>query len=284
MKKLSFALVIAMVAVLLTGCFQGVVTSEMTITSIEGAGTKTIKCDIYKDEADKPDGTGKVADNFSGDNPYFLKPIDDVVAFLNSKAPEGVAVTMEEKADKYVLSFTYSFKDLADYNAKTKALIGEERWAASDMSEAAIEVVDAEGGKKVTFTEDIEVLKNSVRWAAEALISDTTGVYNSQRAAAEGLTADGSATSIFIIDPFTITVGDNTAKFDSSSTEISVTGFFADSDGNISKPDSEQKEDPAKVEETIDNPKTGDSIVVFSLLLVASAALLVVTYRRRVNN
>jgi len=282
MKKLYFILAIVLVMGLLAGCYQGVVTSDMSITSVEGAGTKTIRCYIYKDGVEKPDGSGIVADTFAGDNPYFLKPMEDVVAFLNGKAPAGIVVSMEEKIDRYVLSFTYSFENVAHYNEITKSLIGDTLWAATDMSYAKIEVVEADNGKQVTFTEDIEVLKNSVRWAAEALINDTTGVYNKARAADEGLTADASATSIFIIDKFSISIGGKTETFDSKATEVTVSGFIPEPSR-----DTDDASKGGNVPEPVENPETGDSVVelvVYAFLLITSTTVIVYKLKRKIIN
>lgn len=287
MKKLYGILGLAIVMVLLAGCYQGVVTSEMSITSIEGSGTKTIRCDIYKDHAQKPDGTGLVADNFSGDNPYFLKPIEDVVAFLNSKAPEGVVISMEEQPDKYVLSFTYSFENLAEYNAKTKALVGENLWTASEMSNAEIVVTQTENGRNIAFIEDIQVLTNSVRWAAEALLNDTTGVYNRERAAAEGLTGDGSTTSIFLVEKVKIDFLGKTETFDATATEIKVETVILDAvvePVEETVPETTEQQDEA--EATVENPETGDpnTILLFAFLLIGSALMLVFLGKRIAKN
>lgn len=278
MKKLSLALMFVLVMAFLTGCYQGVVSSTMLVKNVEGEGTKTITCYIYKDAAVKPDELGKpaaeqkkVEDNFGGANPYILKPIANVISFLNTKAPKGLEVTLAaEDADKYTIAMTYSFTNLEDYNNKTKAIIGDSIWTTDEMVNATISSKDVDGGKEITFIEDLSVLKNSVKWAAEALLNDTTGVYNSARAKAEGLTADGAATSIFILEPFAITVGDNKTTINTTATEVKAIGFVA-----APVATSVPVEKPEK------NPSTGDVEMIYLFAAAASAGAITLGLRRK---
>ncbi|RAP74070.1 hypothetical protein [Paenibacillus montanisoli] len=158
MKKIVTVVVSLLLVMALSGCWAGDVNSGLTITSAAGAGYKTLRIEILKDHVEKPDKNGKVDDN----SDYFPNGMNAVTKFLKKSVPAGFKIGFREEKNKYVYSVTYSFKDIKDYNAKTKQLIGSKVWAEKKLKDATITSVAAAGGKKVTFKEDASLTATSV--------------------------------------------------------------------------------------------------------------------------
>ncbi len=254
MKKISVVLALALLLIAASSCDAGRVRSTMQITSVSGAGTKTITCDVLKDETDIPEYPGSPVTN---NMVYFPQGMEAARALLQANAPEGFTIALSEEADKYVFTITYDFSSIADYNAKTKLLIGSSRWSENGLSDATFTTETTQSGTTAVFTENPQVLTLSVAWAGNVLINDTTGVYNKDAVDGVAVTAE----TIFQTFQTDITVGDTTETFDKDAIDVSVTGHFA------------AAATPTSAASSNDSPSTGDSGNTAAFLALVAIAL-----------
>lgn len=252
---------LAMVAALLSGCWAGEVYSTLTITSEAGAGTKVVYVEVLKDHVQKPDNNGTVDDN----SQYFPNGMQAVADWLKENVPDGFTVELKETEDMHVYSISYSFADIADYNAKTKRLIGEERWNANGLQEAALSVADG----KVTFTEDAAVTMQSALAYIEQ-VYDQPDLYDSTKGGtAEALSVD----QIYAMKNITVKVGGTEQTFElAEGTQLSVTGTIDAGAANTGA-------EPADA--AAENPATGDVVLQYGILALAGAALFVFAWAFR---
>ncbi|MCM0647309.1 hypothetical protein NBE98_02835 [Clostridium swellfunianum] len=229
MKKLSRLIVlIFVVSMLLTGCWKGDISSD-TAMNRGGEGTKTITMELLKDNQPKPDGKGNVEDN----SQFFKGGFPALAAWLQKNVPEGFKVDVKEEATKYVYSITYSFKDINEYNEKTKKLIGNAKYEELGLKPSTLneeEAKDSNGKKayKLTFTESKDVLYASSAWAVEGIFNDTNLFDpDPHKTGAIGMT------DIYQLKSIKLKIGDTTKDFDltkeenASLTEVSLAGFAA---------------------------------------------------------
>lgn len=296
MKKKIAALiaVISATAVVLVSCYSGIGKSDMTITSAAGAGTRTFSMAILKDGAVNPDDSTKPVDQEFTSDGYFPKGIQAVVDLLNSKRPSGVPeIQCKEETDRYVLSYTISFKDLADFNAQTKAIAGK-YWDENNVQPAAITTSKASGGTKVTYTEDLMLDYVCDQWASHALFDDTTGVYNVTLANSAGVTPDGPTTCIYYTDNVAVDIGGTVTNFGKNATTVEATGVIKDaavsssskksSAVSSSKAASVASETSTSSAHTSSNPNTGDkagSMAAAVLLMGVLSAMFAVRSKKR---
>ena len=144
-KKLFLVVTILGLFFLLTGCVGAQTGSSMVITSLEGAGTKTITVTIEKDRASEQDvdanGNPKYYEDGTpsmkvyNNGTYFPKGYQAVVDFIQAKIPEevGMTITLDETSNtqQAYIRLEYSFTSFADYTQKTKLLVGEDVWQQS---------------------------------------------------------------------------------------------------------------------------------------------------------
>jgi hypothetical protein len=252
-RNVGVLAIFAMVAVLLTGCWAGEVYSTLTITSEAGAGTKVVYIEVLKDHVQKPDNNGTVDDN----SQYFPNGMQAVADWLKENVPAGFTVELKETEDMHVYSISYSFTDIADYNAKTKQLIGEERWNANGLQEATLSVADG----KVTFTEDAAVTMQSALAYIEQVYNQPD-LYDSTKGGTAGaLTLD----QIYSMKNITVKVGGTEQTFElAEGTQLSVTGAIGAASANTGG---------ASAGAVAENPATGDAVLQYGILALASAAL-----------
>lgn len=166
-KIFCLAMVLVFVAVCMTACWPASVADEMTITSDEGAGSRVFHMRLYKDGADKLDGSGQVTGMFGVEDSFFPSGIDPVLEYLNENRPEAVPeLTMTETDEYYDLSYTITFTSIADFNSQCKAIAGD-NWG--DTQEATLTFENAEGGKKGIYTEDKDLCFAVSLWGSQAL-------------------------------------------------------------------------------------------------------------------
>lgn len=254
MKKVSVVLILMFVLLTFSGCWAGETTGNMTIKSEKGMGSKTVTFTILKDTSNKPDGSGKVADN----SKYFPQGISAVTTWLQSNVPSGYKVDFSEKADRYVYSITYTFNDIADYNAKTKALIGSANWSKYKLSDATLAATEKNGTYDVTFTESADTLKASVMWAIDGLY-DNKQVFDIT-AGGTNKPEDMTKEYIYTINKLDVKVGSKTTSFDMKAKKDAVTAS-----GNID-PSSTAQTTTNTNTNTNTNPTTGDNITVYLVL------------------
>ena|GEM_PF-1546133 len=174
MKKRIFSIILCVVCVAgllaLSGCHEAMVSSELKITSREGAGTKTIIVDILDDAANIP--VGQFVESEVGNNSKFiLKTGDALVTFLKSKVKlAGCEIKSEKLSDRERITLSYSFTSIDDYNAKTKQLAD-----GATLSAATLTV----SGDNVTFKENPMATMQSISKLLRAVYNDPT-VYDKQ--------------------------------------------------------------------------------------------------------
>lgn len=229
MKKISYLLILALSVIVLAGCWNAQIKSQTVITSIEGAGSKTITVEILKDGQTAPDGS-TVANE-----PYLVKGWEGVDEWLEQNTPEGFTVEKKETETSYIYSITYDFKDIDDYNAKTKRLIGETRYEDYGFLPATLiaEKTNNDQGVKgyqLTFTEDVRILYASVGWAFEGIF------YNDELFNRDPYgTGEIEISDIYELTAVTIKIGDEETTFDLTAeehitlTEVVATGFIEES-------------------------------------------------------
>lgn len=229
MKKLSrlFILVFA-ISILLTGCWKGDISSDTTMNK-GGEGTKTLTMELLKDDQPKPDGKGNVDDN----SQFFKGGFPALATWLQTHVPEGYKVDVKEEATKYVYSITYSFKDINEYNEKTKKLIGDAKYEELGLKPSTLteeEAKDSNGKNayKLTFTENKDVLYASAAWAVEGIFNDTNLFDpDPHKTGAIGMT------DIYQLKSIKLKIGDAVKEFDltkdenASLTEVALSGFVA---------------------------------------------------------
>lgn len=228
MKKLRNILFVAFALIVLSGCWNAQISSQTNITNPKGAGNKTISVSILKDGQKKPDGTGDV-----GNEAYLVKGWEGIDEWLKENTPDGFEVKKEETDTSYIYSITYEFKDIKEYNQKTKQLIGEETYNSYGFLPTTLDVEKTKNDKgvkgyNVTFTEDIRILYASVAWAFE-------GIFYNEELFNKDPFASGSEveiSDIYEMTSISIKIGDEETKFDLTAeenitlTEVTVTGFI----------------------------------------------------------
>lgn len=282
-KILALLLVVSMI-IILASCTAAHGMSSVTITSKEGAGTKTLVMSIPKcNDNGVPD---------EHQEKFFPKGHEPVREWLEETY--GYEVTFEEFDDRWDYTMTFSFKDIDDYNAKMKELMTETYWldlAEEDIAELTVEEVD--GGYNVTLKESV--------FANKAAIAGIMSKLREQEDIFDWMYGTGdpnnkpqpdSHEDFIKVD---VTVGDTTKTLavdhptEKSLTEegaerfFEVTGFIS---ADAEQPGGEETPAPSDNEETPkgnDNedksPKTGDFFIVpFVILLLSS--LIIITSRK----
>jgi predicted small secreted protein len=270
-KAIAGIAIICLMLFVLTSCYSGIGKADMQITSVSGAGTRTFSMEILKDGAVNPDDSQPVAEMFT-QNGYFPQGINAVVTLLNAKKPAGVpTIAMEEKSDRYILSYTISFSSIDDFNTKVKAIAGQ-YWDANSTEPATLTSSSVTGGTSLAYTEDVQLTYTCNLWASHALFDDTTGVYNVTLANANGLTPDG-ATAIFYTDKVSINIGGTITNYDKTATAITGSGTIAtpvsSSSSSLNSSSSQTSSAVSSTASTTPkNPNTGNSVGAFAIMFV----------------
>ncbi len=149
MKKYIFVLLAILLCIILYGCSSAHVQSEMNIYTKSGAGTRTIFVNIEKDHKLSHD------DRRSGNtnSVFFPKGFEPVRDYIQSIVPDWCVIELEEKPDHWVYTLSYSFKDIDDYNKKTRQLIDDIIYEEEELEPATLTAVEKDGGWDLTFKE-----------------------------------------------------------------------------------------------------------------------------------
>lgn len=272
-KILALLLVVSMIIVL-ASCTAAHGMSSVTITSKEGAGTKTLVMSIpkYNDNG--------VLDEHQ--EQFFPQGFEPVREWLEEHY--GYEVTFEEFDDCWDYTMTFSFTDIDDYNAKMKDLMTEEYWldlAEEDMAELTVEEVD--GGYNVTLKESVFANKAAIAGIMSQL-REQKDIFDYQY----GTGNDDNKPAPDSHEDFIkceVTVGDKTEVLavdhptEKSLTDESmnperffeVTGFVS-ADADTEPPASEET---PKDEDEKESPKTGDYIIGPFVVLLLSSGLII---------
>lgn len=289
MKKrgLLFALVLSIVFIA-TSCYHGMVMSDMKITSPEGKGERIFSIALLKDGTEDPKQPGTpISGMFQPDDKgdcCFPNGIEPVFEALKKAAPkEAGELKLEEKDDRYIISFTVAFDNIDEFNQKCKAIVGEDNWAKYDMEDATLSVKETDGKKEVTYHEDISLTSASAIWGAKALIdlSDPT-IFNNTAGGGVDL-SDGTA--LFYTHMRTITIGETTKEFPESADDVTATGTFKvetpPAESEESKTESEDKPaaDSSKPDSSV---KTGvEPMFAVVLLIGLLSACVIIAAKKR---
>ncbi len=292
MKKRGLLLALVLtIALIATSCYHGMVMSDMKITSPEGKGERTFSVALLKDGAADPKAEGKtVSGMFEADENgkcCFPSGIDPVFKALQEAAPkEAGELKLEEKDDRYIISFTISFDNIDEFNQKCKAIVGEDNWEKYEMEDATLSVKETDGKKEVTYHEDISLTSASAIWGAKALIdlNDPT-VFNNTEGGGVDL-SDGTA--IFYTHMRNVTVGETTKEFPESADDVTVTGEFklekppVESEDNKEESENKPGNETSKPEESA---KTGTESTMFVIVLLTSllSAGVIIAAKKRGN-
>lgn len=261
MKKSRFVTLgvlalISVLALLFTACEVGMLYSETAITTKAGGGTRVLYVDVLKDDQNKT--TGPTTDLVADNSLYLIGTNEQIKAVVEGALPvAGAAVTVETTATATRIRIEYAFADLADYNAKGKAMA-----TAGGLGEAYVDAALTVDGDQVTFSENSNNLRTIALWAAAAIYNDAT-VYDKAHAEANSVT---SPDLIFESFGAKVTVGGTTEEFslrDGENQEIKGDGIALTAVGTIAD---------AATPTTPVSPPTGDA----GLLLVLPAGLLAV--------
>lgn len=271
MKKFAVLSILLAALMLLAACQEGMIYSTVSITSRDGAGTKTIYVDILKDDAPIP---GNKDGATVGNNSKFLLGGGNALkAKLESIIKlDGVTIKNEDKGQYERVTMTYSFSSIADYNAKLKKLAD----GKAEIKDAVLTV----DGDNVTFTEPASNAYNSVLWAIEGVYNDAALYDKTGKGdvANNPVTLDQMA-KIYDVE---VVVNGTSKKVNlkemPQTTEISATGTIKSAAADTAA--------PAETT-TTENPKTSDgsftTILAFAILAVAAAATATI-FRKRISN
>lgn len=160
---LAFGLVLAF-----TGCWAGMVTSEVVFYQ-DGSGQKTIAVEILGDESPLPGAAEGDSSTVGNNSLYLLLSGDALKAKIEEYCPlEDAEIEVEENGNDQLVTLTYSFSSVAEYNEKTKTLAGK----------YAAEIVDAtfvdNGDGTFTFSEATDNTNNSILEIMEKIYADDT--------------------------------------------------------------------------------------------------------------
>lgn len=201
------ALSAATIALVLTGCQAGLVTSDLAMNE-DGSGTKTITCEILSDTSLIPGTPDSTVGNNSA---YLLVYGDELEAKVKSySALEDIEVnaTLNDQGDT-ILTLSYSFSSIEEYNQKTKTLAKDEASLIQDatFTESG---TDESGNKLYTLREYTDNTKNSVDNLFESLFYDETAFDTSGGGNFELDAPSYGYTSIFAVMSISVTIGETT--------------------------------------------------------------------------
>ena len=150
-KKISLLVAALSLLLILTSCVESKTTSALTLSSLEGAGTKTITFSIPKDAPTKTetktndDGSISTEYTIYNNSTYFPKGYGAFADWVIAQLPaeDGFRYEIDESdAENVLINFSYDFTSFEDYAKKTKDLMGEERWNASSFMNPQVVVTE----------------------------------------------------------------------------------------------------------------------------------------------
>ncbi len=164
LKKLIILLLTLGVILTLTGCQEGIINSELEITDISGAGTRSFDVYIYKDGATNLEG-----DEITLNGAHLPGGTTSVVEKLIEACPlDDAVIEITESTDDYdVVTFSFEFDSIEDYNTKLQLLL--EGYDEDEEFQPASLIVN---GSNVTFIESNVNTVYAVLWAMDAVYND----------------------------------------------------------------------------------------------------------------
>lgn len=281
-KMIAIAGCAAGMVLALAGCQAGMVNSNLTMYD-DGSGTKTFTVTILDDSSIIPgteenDNPSQVGNN----TPYLLVWGDELATKVKSySALEDVDVKTEKQGKDTVLTFSYSFNSIAEYNSKTKTL------AKNKSSEIMDATYTANGNGTYTLREYVDNTPISIENIFESLYNDPTA-FDKTGGGNLDLDTQGGFKKIYDVLSVTITVGDQSKtvkifEYDNSGTGtgtefdyddyVEVTGTPAKKGGDTTPSDPEKKPNVGLI--------VGLSVGGVVVIGAAVAAALVLTKKKK---
>lgn len=271
-KRILVLAILVLVVVAFTACWRGDLTGQTTITSKDGAGTRTFVFKIFKNGVTEPKvGGAIITDNeWVDDTTGYLKGTNaQLVAKVLGAAPfAGITCVASETEEQRIFTISFSFTSLADYNTKLEALYdaatGVLGTGGVDLKGDFIPATLAVVGDGVTFTDSWQSTVIGTDWAWAAVYGDNALIVKHDLAKNAMLYCEplkvkvGGTTTTFGI------VGDAGVAFDTMTLEMIDATYSAQ--GTIS-----------------DNPQTGDVSSIATLLAAIAAAGAAFALRARKN-
>lgn len=212
MKKKLLALTAACCtfAVALAGCQAALVDSDVTMEK-SGAGKKTITAVIYGDNSVLAGKTPTEEEgNKVGNNSKYL--LVSGTALENKvksySALSDIEVKATEQNGDTVLTITYSFTSMADYNTKTKTLAKDDAAQIEDATFTA----NADGS--YTYKENCDNTQYSIDNLFESLWNDAEAFDKTGKGDCDLEAYNYDYTCIYTVISVSATVGDKTQKVD----------------------------------------------------------------------
>ncbi len=300
MKKLiSLSLSLVMLAVVLTSCYPAIINTKMDLNS-DGSGTRTFIAEILKDGQPNPDTPSDPAKNVTGmftDPGYFPSGMQAVVDYLNTVKPAAVsAITMEDKTDRYVMTFTMSFTSISDFNTKMKTIITPADWTTYALEDSTFVKVDAGNNKSnITYTEDLSLVNLSTTWMSYALWNSPVAQKVFDKAYAQGQYNwekhynDETALqyAMFFTNDVTIKIGTLEHLFPKNSEAISFTALVNNPVTPTVAPTKAPTNVPTVAPTDDTNPVTGDvsgGFGVLAVIIIVAASSMLFVLRRNLQN
>ena len=181
MKKKLLALCLALATiVIMASCARAEVTTNLTIKSMEGAGTKTISFKIHKDadtvieETTNEDGTVQRSYTIYNNSTYFPKGyaafMDWYIGTLPAEDKFYYEIDEASDPDYLFINFKYDFTTYEDYAKKTRHLAGEERWTKSAFVDPQLFVYKVEDPLDVHYN-DLAIIYGESNFTTQACVS-----------------------------------------------------------------------------------------------------------------
>ena len=298
MKKfLSISLIIGILAVLLTSCYPAIINTKMELND-DGSGKRTFITEILKDGVPNPDNPTDSAKNVTGmftDPGYFPSGMQAAVNYLNTVKPAAVStIAMEDKTDRYVMTFTMDFSSVLDFNTKMKTLTTGINWTTDDIAESTFVKTDAGNNQSTfTYTEDISLVNVSTLWMSNALWNSPVALKVFDKVYAQGQFNwekhynDETLTqyAMFFTNDVTIIIEGQEHLFPKNSTEITFAATVNNPVTATPTPIATAAATVAPTASASQNPATQDSFgFATAIIMLFAASVVFATMRKTVNS
>lgn len=272
-KRILVLAILVLVVVAFTACWRGDVSGQTTITSKDGAGTRTFVFKIFKNGVTEPKvGGAIITDNeWVDDTTGYLKGTNaQLVAKVLGAAPfSGITCVASETEEQRIFTIGFSFSSLADYNTKLEALYDAATGVLGtggvdlkgDFVPATLSVV----GDGVTFTDSWQSTVIGTDWAWAAVYGDSALIVKH----------DLTKRDMLYCEPLKVKVGGTTTTF----------GIVGSNGVAFADMTNEMVDATYSAQGTISatNPQTGDVSSIATLLAAIAAAGAAFALRTRKN-
>lgn len=168
MKKIFLIIALAATLLLLCSCVTAPIDQIYNVNE-DGSGTLTLNAYFMHDYQFEPwdlDMTNAVVE---GNEEILPAGTQAMVDYLNTVKPEYVTIGCEAGEVYDLITFTISFDNIDDFNAKAKELCGD-LW--KDHFAATMEITDANGQRTIKFNPAFALGEPALHWAFLALIEN----------------------------------------------------------------------------------------------------------------